>query len=130
MTGFWCGLQNLWIWLPIIWSDRNYDWYYLVRILDTKLRIMADCFERHGYHVHADRDAKRMRLCAALCRRMLKDDYITLSGWMKYYKKDAPVNRYVSPRERRSLQHIEYLERQDMEMLGKLLGKHLRSWWD
>lgn len=36
------GAVSIWKWLPIIWQDRNYDWSYLLRVIDKKLELMSE----------------------------------------------------------------------------------------
>lgn len=132
------GVANLIRWAPIIWADRDWDWCFLARLMEKKLRRMASHFEQYGHHVNADRDAHRMRICAALLRRMREDNYHDLSGWGKLYRQQGLdllsfkkfVRHTITAEERQALERISYLEQQDQDLLGRMLGKYLRRWWD
>lgn len=101
------GIGNLIRWAPVIWRDRDDEDHYLFAILEFKLSRMAAYFDRYFVQAGWDkkgnnwvRDVKRMRLCAALCRRIVSDDY----------EDDGQSQR-------------------DRAYLGYLLGKHSCGWW-
>lgn len=103
------GIKNIVKWTPVIFFDRWDDWSYLTRLMEFKLRDMAKNFEKYGHHVGADRDAKRMLICAVLLKRIADD---------KYFETSANTKKYIN--------RLNY----DTEYLFKLMNKHLRSWWD
>lgn len=72
-----------------------------------KLNRMAKLFEKYGHHLHVDREVRQMKVCAALLKRMMDDDY------------DCGFNRKDFNGSMR-----------DSKYLGKLLGRGLLSWWD
>jgi len=112
------GIRNVFIWLPIIWEDRWYDSDFLLKMLEFKLDRMATRFEKHGIAVGAERDAKRMRICAVLCRHMMEDNYTfdEESNWKpSYFSKNKTWMRAKS---------------RDAEYLGHLLGRYMLGWWD
>ena len=117
-SNFIYGLKNLIRWLPYIWEDRDWDWIYLARLMRFKIVEMACHFDEYGHHVDSDKCAKQMRICSELLRRMEEQPY--------YDNADA---RYPG-RKSKWAQHIAMQEKQDDELLSKLLSKHMRSWWD
>ena len=124
----WCdftqGIRNLWRWLPVIWFDQDFDWCYTARILEIKLRRLADCME-HGHRIHGKRDAKQARVCAMLLKRLITDEYFDNAGY-------RPETWHTIPSARRNwiAQHAEKMAERDHRYLGMLLGKYLRNWWD
>lgn len=68
-------LQIVARWLPVIWWDADFDHAYLWRVLAHKLTRMAIYAERHGHLASSPRQAREMRVAAALCRRIEADDY-------------------------------------------------------
>lgn len=42
------GIKNVFVWLPIIWNDRNFDHEYLARIMEFKFRRMSHAFSKYG----------------------------------------------------------------------------------
>ena len=94
-------------WFPIIWSDADWDWEYLAVIMEKKLRWMSAGFQKYSRHTGAKKDARDMLVCAELIKRLRDDDFEGITVW----------------------QH-EIRTKEWQQMLGRLLGKHLRSWWD
>jgi len=70
------GIKNIFIWMPVIYKDRWYDHYYFFKILEFKLNLMANMFEKEGHHLLAEKDAHRMKMCSELCKRLAEDNYV------------------------------------------------------
>jgi hypothetical protein len=65
------GVTNLVRWAPVAWSDHDWDADFLLIILEWKLLRMAKCFEKYGTTADSERNAKTIRVCVALCRRLI-----------------------------------------------------------
>ena len=78
------GVKNLWYWFPIIWKDRNWDGHYIFEILQHKLEGQANYIGRKDLHTRAQLDAKRMRLCISLIKKVQEEDYTM--EYMDYHK--------------------------------------------
>lgn len=118
------GVRNLYRWLPVIWFDSDFDWEDTARILEIKLRRLADCME-HGDHVNGVRDARRARTCAALLNRLQDDEYFRNAGY-----NPETWDRIPNKEGQRICKHADAMATQDQRYLGLLLGKYLRNWWD
>ena len=105
-----CGVRNIIRWIPVIWGDQDWDWYFLAKIMEWKLRRMHPVF-KHGCHIGSNRDARRILICTELLKRLIADEHI------------EPITR---PNVLRHNQRMSEWQ----EMLGRYLGKHLREWWD
>ena len=117
------GIQNLWMWLPVIWKDRDWDWDYLTEIMRFKIGRMADKCEKYSYHLHKDKDVKQMRTVSELLRRMHEEPY--------YDNADARVGGDRDIRIKGKsvwAQHIQMQENQDMAYFLKMMSK-MRCWW-
>ena len=68
------GVKNLIKWFPIIWRDRDWDSYYIFRILEHKLKSQAKYIGDRDIHVSAKRDAEIMLTCVRLMERV-RDEY-------------------------------------------------------
>lgn len=114
---FWRGLQNLWRWTPVIWDDYDWDWTAIARVLEFKLKKHAELEEKYGHHINSLKDAKQMRICAALLRRLQDDNY-----WENAVKRfgRCPHAAHAATAHQRA----------DQKYLGFLLGKYLTNWWD
>jgi len=69
------GVKNLWYWIPVIWKDRHWDGYYIFEILQHKLEAQANYIGRRDFHTRAQQDARRMRLCVKLIKKVQEEDY-------------------------------------------------------
>ena len=105
---FYYGVQNLVKWLPLIWHDRDWDWEYLAKIMEFKLRNMSKGFARYGTHSRADKDARDTLICAELLKRLIADN-------------DDGITVFKN--------HIERMESWEKEF-GRIIGKKMRYWWD
>lgn len=101
------GVRNVIRWTPVIWHDVDLDWCPLARVMEYKMRRMAKHHMDRKVIADYEEVAKQLLICAELLKR-LQEDEIDLqriklhNGKMKYYQ----------------------------EYLGKMIGKHLMSWWD
>ncbi len=111
------GIENVIRWVPLIWKDRDWDEYFLLRVMQFKLRKMGECFRDYGHLVHSDRYSRQCLVASELCRRLREDEYGDPK--LHYTKK----TKYDYQRE-------ECTKKNDQRYLGLLIGKYLRHWWD
>ena len=78
------GVKNIWYWFPIIWKDRDWDGHYIFEILQHKLVAQANYIGKRDFHTRAQQDARRMRLCVKLIKKIQEDDYQI--EYMDYHK--------------------------------------------
>ena len=119
---------------PIIWCDEDYDWTYIYCLLAYKLQRMSDGFYEWGHHVNSDNYAREMKIAAALCKRIADSDYIFLN------KDSYCGNPKLGPWLQQGMKwkghnqapyfYDDYMLKQDLEYLHRLLTRKVRSWWD
>lgn len=80
------GIRNLWIWLPIIWKDRDWDHFYIYEILEFKLKNQSNYIGRMDRHTRAKKDARDMLTCAELINRV-KEGYYD-GEYMDYHESE------------------------------------------
>ena len=78
------GVKNIIYWFPIIWKDRNWDSHYIFEILQHKLKAQSKYIGNNDRHTRAQLDAKRMRLCVKLIKKVQEEDYTM--EYMDYHK--------------------------------------------
>ena len=70
--------------------------------------------------VGANRNLKDIRTCRILLDRLIKDDYLS--------------DDYLKERDRKKCKrmsdHAEAQNKQDIDLLFKIMNKKIRSWWD
>jgi hypothetical protein len=151
------GFKNLIKWFPVIWTDREWDYWFIYKMLHHKLDLMEKSIRKYGMHVHNERDADSIRKCVLILKRLKEDDYHNMA-FKPYYKKwgeaemlftdieDEPglsslQLKYpnVITEQDEILQNKEFkrysdseqtLKEQDLDMLFGLMRKHIQSWWD
>ena len=130
------GIENLIEWFPLIWADRDWDHNYLIEILRFKLSKMSKLHKDYGNCVQSPTYAKQLKICSILCQRLLDKKYVTEEMDKLFVRK---MNYNVSPIDtgiddhdkfRRLANKEKLMEKQDLELLTKMINKHLTKWWD
>jgi hypothetical protein len=111
------GLRNLIRWFPLVWKDADWDHIFLLELMEQKMTWMAEYHEQHGHTVSAPRTARQLRVAARLCARIRRD---------KYY--DNAVASGASVHD--ALESAALVQKMDKYLLGKVLARHVDTWWD
>lgn len=113
------GIGNLFKYFRVIWEDRDWDWVFIIYLLEFKLRNVAAHERKFGHHLTSKRDARNIEIAAGLCKRILEDDYAKLAT--------SEINPYAT---KEWGQRWEYLQKQDIDYLFRFIAKNIRGWWD
>lgn len=150
------GIENLIIWLPVIWKDRNWDHWFLYKVLQHKLKQMIKLQRKWGNSINADDYADQMQVCVNLLDRLLKDEYLENAlkpheeKWgnsemiFKPYNDDScefaglSVEKAVTEKDKdiekkermRLYKHSDQMAEQDLDMLFQNMRKYITGWWD
>ncbi len=145
------GIENLYIWFFIIWQDRNWDHYFIYKILHKKLSLMEYNIRKYGMHVRSDKDAGKIKICVLLLDRLLKDDYfenVCKNHDKKWGKSDFIFHdnvrleiKYANVKIekdkenqikdfRKCMKSETELKEQDLDLLFKIMRKNIQTWWD
>ena len=110
-------MRNIRYWLPVIWGDRDWDWWYLVVILRHKLAALNN-------EMAHDKVSKNIHLCVLLCDRIMDESrYIDKAqARQDFFRRRADIVDQCY--------HVDYLKKQDIALLTEIIRKHLYSWWD
>ena len=145
-------IQNIIRWIPILWKDHDWDYYYLYRIIEFKLQNMYNLFTSKQSHVkHEPNHIRQLKICLLLLNRINNDivsnndlaksvfrPYIDQSDTFieRLIKLDngdylmKPMSPEISRIFKKFIDHQEYLQEQDYYLLHKLMAKYSRVWWD
>jgi hypothetical protein len=111
------GLKNLWRWFPVIWNDTDWDWSALAVLMETKLRFMAED-SKTWITMNAPRNRRQMLVCAELLKRM----------------REEPLHESIIQNHggytRENVHMLARAETAEVELLFKLMAKHMRGWWE
>lgn len=104
MYNFIRGIKNLIRWIPIIWDDEDWDWVYLSLIMEAKMIWMAKHFKDHNIVTDSENMSKELLICVEAMKRM-RDSNLKSKYW---YQQEEECQR----------------------LLGKIIGRKFRCWWD
>jgi hypothetical protein len=109
------GPKNVLRWMPVIWLDSDFDWDDLATVMEYKLRRMSRVVG-NGHTLNCGHYGRQMLICAEILKRLREDDY---GAWMETRGRGRDAARLYG-------KHMK----SQQELLGKLIGRHLRAWWD
>ena len=110
-------IKNIIRWMPVLWRDEQWDYYYIYEVLKHKLTIMAANIRENGNHVTAKYDADRMMLCVKLIGMVQSE----------YYCTKAFENREITS----ELVKSSYKQHNKAKrILFKMLDNYIERWWD
>src|SRR6266852_301674 len=110
------GIRNIIRWMPIIWGDDDCDWSWLAIIMEFKFRNMARLQRQFSIHSDNKKTVKQLMVCAELCKRLHEE---------KYHDRKITSMRLF----KKQILDGEEIADQDSQLLGRMIGKHLRRWW-
>lgn len=154
---FFRSVYNVIRWLPTIWKDRDWDDYYITKLLQKKIEHQRAYLVHANRHVNVDRDNFWMTVVLNLLERKHEDYY----GMEKYkhivmgdeffsdYKSDTLddyIKKYPSAEravkkkystyshfdDKDALSHFmcQYRQHKANELIFEILKKHSAEWWD
>ena len=104
--------SNLWAYRGILWHDRDFDYFYLLDMMELKLSRMGSHFDKHRIVVDSLRIARECRVAAELCRRINQDNYLV---------GDITNESIIKGIDRKQA---------DLNYLTHLIRKKILTWWD
>ena len=151
------GVQNLIKWFYIIWTDRDWDHYFLYQILEFKLDQMIHLHRNYGHLEDNELYASQMETCSKILNRLKSDDYYD-DTFHEYNKKwgQAQMNwsecdddselcelHITHPNVKtlkdeiqeklefkQCIQNENDLRENDLDILFKTMRKNIQKWWD
>jgi hypothetical protein len=131
------GIKNVFIWLPVIWHDRQWDYFYLLEVLRKKLLLMENYYLKdHDLSFKGqDKVYDQIKLCKILCNRLIKNEYEN-NAMIPYYKKyNQNVWTFEAETKQQKdeytkyIKHADYMGKQDIKMLFNTINKNITNWW-
>jgi len=113
----WAGIKNLWKWFPIIWKDRDWDYYYIFQVLKFKLEKQSKHLGERNRHESSKRDAELMMTCVRLINKLQNEDY-----YQEYYD-SKPMNNEM-------MHKCQAQHNKAKRLLFHILNERINSWWD
>lgn len=110
-------IKNILHWLPVLWRDEQWDYYYIYEILKCKLSLMESNIRSNGNHVSAKYDADRIKLCIRLID-IVQSEY--------YYEKVLESRNITEE----TVSKSHELHNKAKRILFKVLDNYIERWWD
>ena len=129
----WYGVGNLIRWRKMIWQDRDWDaWTYLLPMMEKKIEQMENCERKFSIHKDKKRWTRQMQTCRILINRLCNDDYIPWTFYLRekinWRGTGIMIHRLKNPKF--AHEHEGYQREQDLDLLFKILRRHIREWWN
>jgi hypothetical protein len=68
-------IHNIIKWSPILWRDRDYDYWYILDSLQFKIKNTSKYIAKHKHYAGYKRDVERMNLCVRLLDKIQNNFY-------------------------------------------------------
>lgn len=130
-------IKRLWAYLPVIWDDEDWDYMYLLRLVQFKVGRMRSHIKScraasPGYSQYQSRNKtlRRMSIVENLIGRLEAGEYCQYEHdeWSKNF---VDANEFDSKYKlQQIIWHAEYLENRDWYMVWDIISKYARRWWD
>ncbi len=132
------GIRNLIRWFPIVWNDRDFDYWYFEKILTHKLKAMRDFYASpNAMSMEASEVAKQIDEVLALYNRLEKDDYVEevdpemhpgyrFVGDEVIYNDNGSDNEYVMS----AYMEADRRKKADRLKLYTIMAENMENWWD
>jgi hypothetical protein len=136
------SIQSFILWFPVLFSDRWFDSYYLLKIIERKCQHDSKMYRNHGHGIDADVIAYELEEVAAIGHRLQDldasyyDEHFNphIEKWKEAHKESL----YPRAEASRKQEHDEYVAAMkkgndalqvDLDRLGELFKK-VHTWSD
>jgi len=115
------GIDNFVYFGKAIWKFRTWDYSFFLMVIIKMAKKMAHDFENQSNQSSRGRKITRqLKSLAFLCERLYNDGYFDAAGYRPGMS-SAKIKRVFA--------HGDYMAKQDIEYIGKIL-KDVRTWWE
>lgn len=141
---------NFFHYLPVLWSDRSWEFIGLYQLMEKKLEQMEKQHMLYGNHTSCPRIARDIHRTRLALKRIIDDKYLENvfynhnKKWgrldIDFERKGSAIFRpnIRSPKDdiqesieySRLVKRVDILEDQDFDYVFRMLKKHSRGWWD
>lgn len=136
---FTAGVSNLWTWKGIIWNDRNWDYSFILILLEKKLSLIEEFYKSDDcWWANPEPEIKNIHNTRIVLKRLIDNEYDN-----PYWKRVWDMNdgddflghlNNMSDLESRLIRmagkHDDIQMKQDLEYVTSMLRKHITKWWD
>lgn len=99
-----------------------YDYSFLLMAMEDWLDNASKVTMKKGTHLNADKVAKKMKICAELCKRVREDE----PQRNEVFTQRNYVGNFISEK----FSYQEKRRKANLSLLTTMLNKHLLGFWD
>lgn len=144
------GMKNLIRWFPVIWADRDWDYYYLLVMLERKLAYMQKDIQNSA-HMEAERDVADIQTCLDIIKKVKNDTYTdetysaieakygelkmrfndnkTIDFWNVKAENNPEMQAEANALLREMTISADKQKEADLAILAEIIQKRLLYWW-
>jgi hypothetical protein len=111
-------IKNLIRWTPILWKDRDWDYYFIYEILKYKLTFTEKFIREKGIHMHNNEDADSILKAIDLINKVQTEYYLD-----KYLSEATEWNKEGIDKA------VEDHDKGKQELFQHL-NDNIEKWWD
>lgn len=143
------GIESLAIYFNVVWGDRDWDYHFLLSLIQFKLSKMYNYFMESNIIIDEERKeiVKQLKIAECAAKRLIDDNYCE-QAWKLHYEKfpfkfeeivdekGNKITRVESPSKEESEEYkkiveLEEKEREtDEDLLFNTMKQYYRGWWD
>lgn len=142
------NVHNLIKWFPVIWRDRDFDQYYLLKVMEFKMSEMAKLHREYGVTEGKFDTADQLEQCVSLIQKITEGNYTDEAFGDERYLLDRTRFDFVDTPDGTTRMRIsglteeetarkmelymleEKLLEKDYDLLFETMRKYIRTWWD
>ena len=136
---FFFNIKRIVEWIPILYNNFDWDYYYLLKIISFKLKLMEKHFREDGVTMAAEKHANEMKSMIEICDRLIADDYAEIPYGRNYkllenrtelaYAKKIDTDEILTEKEFKDLAVLaESKHDKDIKDFSKGFLK-IQGWW-
>lgn len=112
------SIKKLCKWIPIIWKDRDWDYWYIYEMIKYKLEDTEAYIRKDGIHVNNKYDADKIKTALNLLYILQSEHYI-----QEYYDS---TDKFTMEGINKAIAKQDKAHR----IFFKFLDHNIRNWWD
>ena len=142
------GIINLFHWFPVIWKDRDFDYHYLLVMLNKKLHLMRDTFQSELDWVDNKQIISEIEETISSLEKIIEDKYCE-SEWEEVHKNRGELKfektadgyytmidnlteeekKIYTDKVKELMNKEEELRNKDLETVFENMKSKIMGWW-
>ncbi len=112
------NVKRVFHWLPIIWKDRDWDYYFIYEMLKQKLIAVEKHIREDGIHIYNQEDAEGIKKAIEMVEKVQNE-----------YHLDKYLSESESWDDEGMRKAVEDHDKARQELF-KYLNDNIEKWWD